>query len=210
MDNIKKFKGSLFGFSKKSVNDYVVGLSEDFSKRIAELEAQLKDANEQIKQKDEKIAELDAQRLHVAETILKSKVEADQIVNSAQSTADTMISNAQSEATGLVNTAKNEAELIIDEARTEAVELKRISENELRGLEEQKEYVSQCINSLKLDVLSAYEVYMLKLEKSMERHDAIELESSVVEVEKEDIKEDSCEKAENTDSKPEEDTDFNF
>ena len=187
MDNNKKFKSSLFGFSRKSVSDYVLGLSEDFTKRIADLEAQLKEAQELIKQKDLKIAELDAQRLHVAETLLKSKVEADHIVSTAQAEADGMISDAESKASGMVSSAKNEAELIVDTARTEAVELKRTNEDELKALKEQKDYVAQCINSLKLDVLSAYEVYMLKLEKSMELNGVISLENGSIEVKEEEI-----------------------
>lgn len=198
MDNNKKFKSSLFGFSRKSVSDYVLSLSEDFTKKIADLEAELKEAKEQIKEKDLKIAELDAQRLHVAETLLKSKVEADHIVSSAQTEASTMISDAESkasgmissaetEASGMVSSAKNEAELIVDTARTKAVELKQTSENELKALKEQKDYVAQCINSLKLDVLSAYEVYMLKLEKSMELNGVISLEDGSIEVKDEEI-----------------------
>ena len=83
----------------------------------------------------------------------------------------------------LFRSAKNDAELTVNEARTQAVELKQISEKELAQLEDQKDYVTQCINSLKLDVLSAYEVYMLKLEKSMERNDVLTLEEKCIEVE---------------------------
>ena len=192
MDNNKKFKQSLFGFSKKTVNDYIIGLSEEFTSKIAALEAKVAEYEDMIKEKDKQIEELEAQQRHVAETLLKSKVEADRIVNTAQSEADTLISGARSEAEGtiedakqsateLVNSAKNEAELIVNEARTEAVEIKQI--NELKSLEEQKEYVTQCINSLKLDVLSAYEVYMLKLEKSMERNDVLSIDEKCIEVE---------------------------
>lgn len=214
-DNTKKFKSALFGFSKKSVNDYVVGLHEDFSKKIAELEQQIKEANAKIAEKDAKIAELDAQRLHLAETILKSKVEAEQIVDSAQQTASTLVSDAENRASVLMDIAKNEAQLIVDGARTEAVDLKRTSEDELKKLEEQKEYVAQCINSLKLDVLSAYEVYMLKLEKSMEHHDVLELEEKPIEVEAKKVEE-SVGKAPEANSggdeilKPAAGEDFNF
>lgn len=185
MDNYKKFSTSVFGFSKKSVNDYILSLTNDFSQKISELENRIKLYEDSIAEKNEKIAVLEAERSHIAETILKAKREADELLNATHSEADGILSNAKNESENIISNASVHAETIISNANTEAVLIKKESEKELDELENQKKYISQCIASLKLDVLSAYEVYMLKLEKSMEQNDAISLEEPYIEVEHE-------------------------
>lgn len=182
MDTNKKFSISLFGFSKKKVNEYILNLCEDFSNQITSLKEQNAEYEKSIAEKDAKIAELDRERLHIAETLLKSKCEAEQILSDAQTKADSIITNVQTEAQSIVGAAKNEADLLVKTAQSEAAAEKLAGQKEIDELEKQKAYVAQCINSLKLDVLSAYEVYMLKLEKSMQ-HSGIALpEDECIEV----------------------------
>ena len=68
------------------------------------------------------------------------------------------------------------------QAQSEANHEKLEGKRAVSELEKQKAYVAQCINSLKLDVLSAYEVYMLKLEKSMQHSGVIEAKDECIEV----------------------------
>lgn len=208
-DNNKKFSKALFGFSKKSVTSYIVNLTTELSQKISELEDKVKDYEKSISEKDEKIARLEAERAHVAETLLKARVEYDELITSAnakaeeilsdaKTSADTITSNAKEESENIVLEASIQAETLISNSKEEANLLKTASEKELADLENQKNYVSQCISSLKLDVLSAYEVYMLKLEKSMGQNDAIPLDESCIEVEHNHVGE-----AESENSEPE-------
>lgn len=192
MDNNKKFSTSMFGFSKKRVNEYILNLTNDFSKKISELETRIKLYEESIGEKSEKIAILEAERSHIAETILKAKRESDELLNATHTEADGILSNAKNESENIISNASFQAETIISNAKAEAIQIKKESEKELAELENQKKYVSQCIASLKLDVLSAYEVYMLKLEKSMEKNDVISLDEPYIEVEHEHISNESA------------------
>lgn len=185
MDTNKKFSISLFGFSKKKVNEYILNICEEFSNQIEELKKQNEEYKKELEQKNEKISELDRERVHIAETLLKSKCEAEQILADAKTKADSIVNEVQNEAQTIVENAKNEAEKLIKNAQSEAAAEKLEGKKELSDLEKQKTYVAQCINSLKLDVLSAYEVYMLKLEKSMqstgicESGECIEIENAL-------------------------------
>ncbi len=206
MDNNKKFSKSFFGFSKKSVNGYILELTTELSQKISDLESKVKDYEEQIIQKDEKIAKLEAERTHVAETLLKARVESDELISSANAKAETLISNAKADADNItsealeksekiVAAASLEAEELISNSKEEATQLKTASEKELSDLENQKNYVAQCISSLKLDVLSAYEVYMLKLEKSMGQNDVLPADENYIEVEHSAVEENNSESA---------------
>ena len=182
MDTNKKFSVALFGFSKKKVNEYILNLCEDFSKQISYLKAKNEKYEKSLAEKEEKIAELDRERIHIAETLLKSKCEADKILSDAQKQAASITENVQKQAQTIIDEAKRNAETLVMQAQSEAAHEKLEGKKAVSELEAQKEYVAQCINSLKLDVLSAYEVYMLKLEKSMQHSGVIAAADNCIEV----------------------------
>ena len=182
MDTNKKFSIALFGFSKKKVNEYILELCKDFSQQIEELKGKCEKYEKSIAEKDEKIAGLDRERMHIAETLLKSKCEADKILSDAQEQAAKITQDVQNQAETILSDAKKNAEELVMQAQIEANHEKLEGKRAVSELEKQKAYVAQCINSLKLDVLSAYEVYMLKLEKSMQHSGVIEAKDECIEV----------------------------
>ena len=129
-----KFKGSLLGFNKKNVNDYIIELTNEMAKRIAKKDEKIAKLNEQIEALKEQIRGFELERAVVSDAIIKAKNQAELIISDA-------ISESQNYKAQLLSEIAKEKENLAT-AKNEVWELKKntlaIVEDYKRQLEELK------------------------------------------------------------------------
>jgi cell division initiation protein len=116
MENGAKLKLSTFGYNKRSVEQYINQLNEEFEEKLKEKEEQILQLNAQIKKY---LAQLDAVNQDTS-TSSESKSKIADVLIKAQSTADAILEEAKANAIK----EKKEIEKLIEEDREKLVDLK--------------------------------------------------------------------------------------
>lgn len=93
----KKFKGSLFGYSKKDVNAYILEISQQFEDKKMQLEKSLSELEAKNKEISSRNAILEKERSYVADALLNAKQEAQELIAEAKVDAAKIKADAEGE-----------------------------------------------------------------------------------------------------------------
>lgn len=96
MENAK-FKKAMFGYSKKSVNEYIVGLNLKTKKMLTNREDEIEDLKKANEALQEQVAALTEKNNMVGEAIFAAEKKAKEIIEEAEKEAAKMKADAQAE-----------------------------------------------------------------------------------------------------------------
>lgn len=199
MSASKRFKTSLFGYSKGDVDEYVEGMFDEFAvkvsekdKEIAETKAQLKEIKTKYDEIQNLSEEIRTERSNIADVFIKAKEKADVIIEEAKEQAID---------------EKKEIEILIEKEKEKLVDLKA----EIRDLKDDvaivlKKYQNQLENMIPSEASSETELFEdNESEEDKDRDVSLIEEEEEYSIYRED--EPYGEKAENEDVESEEDQD---
>ena len=96
MENAK-FKKSLFGYSRKNVNEYVIGLNLKTKKMLPQREDEIEDLKKENEELKEQVSALTEKNNMVGEAIFAAEKKAKEIVEDAEKEAAKLKSDAEAE-----------------------------------------------------------------------------------------------------------------
>lgn len=100
------FRSSLFGYSKKSVSEYIVAMNEEFTRKLLEKDMECQETVRQLKEQLENLqdenAQLRAGRQEIADALIDARTFASELMAQAE---------AENNAQRAKNTAYHQAEL---------------------------------------------------------------------------------------------------
>ncbi len=96
MENAK-FKKSLFGYSRKNVNEYVIGLNLETKKMLTVREDEIEDLKKENEELKEKVTILTEKNNMVGEAIFAAEKKAKEIIEDAKKEAEKVKADAEAE-----------------------------------------------------------------------------------------------------------------
>lgn len=83
MNEDRKFKTRLFGYSKKNVNDFIIHFNMETQKRLDEKDDIIEDLKKENAELSKKLDALEQEKIFVGDAFLKAEKKADEIIQEA-------------------------------------------------------------------------------------------------------------------------------
>lgn len=139
----KRFERELLGYSRKSVNEYIIEFDKKARIKLEDMEEEKSDILRRVMELERENAELKEEKEAVSRAIVKAEETAGRIVSDAEKRAEEMIRNAEEE-------AKKRSLEIEENTKAEVTAL-------TKQIEKKRENAEQEIKALKNELKERYE-----------------------------------------------------